>query len=312
MKSILTFLCLLFLSGTINAQTGSSYLFAYFSADDQASGLKFAYSSDGLKWESVANGKSFLIPEIGNQKIMRDPSITQGPDGTFHLVWTCSWADRGIGYTSSRDLIHWSEQQYIPVMTDTATVYCWAPEIFYDKASKSYYIIWSSTVKGKHNPIPHTPEEAYNNPRLYYTTTKDFNTFTPAQKFYDKGFAVIDGFLLKEKNRYYLFLKNENSLPPQKNIRIATASRIEGPYSEPGEALTNNTYWAEGAACLKVDDLFYLYYDKYKNSVGYGAKVSKDLINWLDATSDLIVPKDMKHGTPIPISENILKSLLKK
>ena len=47
---------------------------------------------------------------------MRDPSICQAPDGTFHMVWTSSWTDRIIGYASSRDLIHWSEQQAIPVM----------------------------------------------------------------------------------------------------------------------------------------------------------------------------------------------------
>lgn len=37
---------------------------------------------------------------------MRDPSICQGPDGIYHLVWTSSWTDRIIGYASSRDLIH--------------------------------------------------------------------------------------------------------------------------------------------------------------------------------------------------------------
>ena len=43
-------------------------------------------------------------------------TICQAPDGTFHMVWTSSWTDRIIGYASSPDLIHWSEQRSIPVM----------------------------------------------------------------------------------------------------------------------------------------------------------------------------------------------------
>ena len=47
-------------------------------------GLRFIYSYDGLKWDTIAG--CFLKPEVGNQKVMRDPSIVKGPDGTFHLV----------------------------------------------------------------------------------------------------------------------------------------------------------------------------------------------------------------------------------
>jgi beta-xylosidase len=79
--------------------------------------------------------KVLLAPKVGKQKVMRDPSIAQGPDGTFHLVWTSSWkGDLGFGYASSKDLIHWSEQQFIPVMAnEPSTVNVWAPEIMYDK-----------------------------------------------------------------------------------------------------------------------------------------------------------------------------------
>ena len=75
----------------------------------------------------------FLKPEVGTQKIMRDPSIAQGPDGVFHLVWTCSWkGDNGFGYAGSKDLKNWSEQKFIPVMQkEPTTVNVWAPEIFF-------------------------------------------------------------------------------------------------------------------------------------------------------------------------------------
>ena len=69
-------------------------------------GLRFIYSHDGIRWDSIQG--VFLRPEVGVQKVMRDPSIAVGPDGTFHLVWTSSWrGDQGFGYSSSKDLIHW-------------------------------------------------------------------------------------------------------------------------------------------------------------------------------------------------------------
>ena len=113
-------------------------------------GLHYLYSYDGYHWDSIAG--SWLKPEIGNKtpyynyftkqteeqkyapnSMMRDPSITQGPDGTFHLVWTISWnGEQGFGYASSKDLIHWSEQREIKVMKDSLTNNVWAPEVFYD------------------------------------------------------------------------------------------------------------------------------------------------------------------------------------
>lgn len=310
-----TFFTLLFFIADVDVavaqQDKECYLFTYFSDADQSAGLHLAYSHDGLHWKALNQGKPLLKPEVGNQKILRDPSITQGPDGTFHFVWTCSWADKGIGYAHSKDLIHWSSQRYLPVMVDEKeTQYCWAPEIFYDDSTDRFYIIWASTVTGKHDPVPHTEDEAYNNPRQYVTSTQDFQTFTPSTKLYDKGFAVIDAFPFKEGDTYYLFIKNENSLPAEKNIRISTANSILGPYSEPSTPITSKSYWAEGASCLKVGDTYYLYYDRYKGEKGYGAKKSKDLKNWSDVTEQLQVPEGMKHGTPFKVSQKILNQLL--
>ena len=63
------------------------YLFSYFKGNGE-DGLHLAYSHDGLKWLALKNDKSFLTPNIGKDKLMRDPSICQGPDGTYHMVWT--------------------------------------------------------------------------------------------------------------------------------------------------------------------------------------------------------------------------------
>ena len=128
----------------------TAYLFSYF-INDSKDGLHLAYSYDGMNWMPLNGGRSYLTPSVGKDKLMRDPSICQAPDGTFHMVWTSSWTDRIIGHASSRDLIHWSEQQAIPVMMHEPTAYnCWAPELFYDEPSQTYYIFWATTIPGRH------------------------------------------------------------------------------------------------------------------------------------------------------------------
>jgi sucrose-6-phosphate hydrolase SacC (GH32 family) len=89
------------------------YLFSYFKGNGE-DGLHLAYSYDGLKWSALNNDQSFLKPQVGNDKLMRDPCIILDAKGTFHMVWTISWQEKGIGYANSKDLIHWSEQKYIP------------------------------------------------------------------------------------------------------------------------------------------------------------------------------------------------------
>ena len=134
-KRLFSLFCLL---GTVAGLFAgdTAYLFSYF-INDSRDGLHLAYSLDGLTWTPLNHGKSFLIPTVGKDRLMRDPSICQAPDGTFHMVWTSSWTDRIIGYASSPDLIHWSEQRSIPVMMhEPAAHNCWAPELFYDEPSQ--------------------------------------------------------------------------------------------------------------------------------------------------------------------------------
>ena len=46
-------------------------------------------NDDGLKWTALNNNESVLRPAVGEDRLMRDPSICQVPDGTFHFLVTC-------------------------------------------------------------------------------------------------------------------------------------------------------------------------------------------------------------------------------
>lgn len=280
-----------------------AYLFTSFH-EPATEGLRMLYSTDAYHW--TAFDTVLLKPEVGQQKVMRDPSMVQGPDGTFHLVWTSSWrGDKGFGYASSKDLIHWSNQQFISVMDkEPTTVNVWAPELFYDDVEKQYIIIWASTIPFR---FPKGEEEEENNHRMYYTTTKDFKTFSPTKLFIDPGFSVIDAVIVKRaKNDYALVLKDNTR--PERDLKVAFADNPLGPYKNVSAPYTKK--FTEGPTVVKVKDGWLIYFDSYDDK-SYGAVKTKDFITFEDANAEISVPLNHKHGTIVPVSKSFLKRLKK-
>ncbi len=289
-------------------ETGPPLVFTYFLGNGE-DGLHLAWSRDGLDWKPIAGGKSLLAPAVSEAKLMRDPSITRGPDGTFYMVWTVSWKDRGIGFASSKDLIHWSEQRSIPVMShEPTTRNAWAPEVFYDSASERFYILWSSTIPSRFSAEEKgTSEDRYDH-RMYYTTTKDFKEFSPTQLYFDPGYNIIDGFLAKDGKTYLLFYKDERLQPEKKTVLLATADSPTGPWENAREISHQN--WVEGPTAIQIGEYWYVYYDCYRDD-RYAVIRSKDLQSWENLTSQLhFIPK-ARHGTVLRITEQELTELLK-
>lgn len=281
------------------------YLYAYFKG--KGDGLHLAYSLDGYGWQALKEDAIFLKPQAGKDKLMRDPCIIRGADGRFHMVWTVSWNERGIGYASSEDLLHWSEQQYLPVMEhEQAARNTWAPEITYDDATKEYMIYWATTIEGLYPETQSQEENGYNH-RMYYVTTADFKTFSETKLLYEPGFNVIDATIVKEGKRFLMFLKDETRVPPQKNIRLAESSRLKGPYSAAGAPITGN-YWAEGPTTLKIGEDWLVYFDKYRDKQ-MGAVKSADLHNWTDVSEAISFPQGMRHGSIFKVSRQEFEKL---
>lgn len=307
MKSIFIALTALLLSLLSLAQSSDSvYLFSYFKNNGK-DGLHLAWSEDGLRWKALKNDQSFLTPVLSRDSLMRDPCIIRGEDGLFHMVWTVSWNQRGIGYAHSKDMIHWSEQQYIPVMHhEDSARNCWAPEITYDPKKKRYMIYWATTIAGKF-PMDPKVESGYNH-RMYYVTTKDFKSFSKTRLLYDKGFNVIDASIVSDGKQYIMFLKDETRNPPQKNIRIATSKWLHKGYSTPSAPITG-PYWAEGPTAFRKANRWIVYFDKYRDH-RYGAIESANLQQWADISDNISLPAGIRHGTILQISKKELEPLL--
>jgi hypothetical protein len=304
-------ICLLFITTTLASLDagGNVYLFSYFKGNGE-DGLHLAYSRDGLTWTALNNDKSFLKPEVGVSKLMRDPCIIRTKDGMFHMVWTAGWTERGIGYASSKDLINWSEQKYIEVMEKEPTARnTWAPEIIYDEKGRQFMIFWSTTIPGRFPETDAQAESKYNH-RIYCTTTKDFVSFSETRIFYEPGFNVIDATIQKNGKSYIMFLKDETVVPPQKNIKTATSVSLYGPYSKASEPITGK-YWAEGPTAVKIGKGWFVYFDKYRERK-YGAVVSEDLKTWVDISEKISFPDETRHGTVLEVDEKVLETLLSK
>jgi hypothetical protein len=299
-RNIIYIVCLLFLSG---CKAGKEvYMFTSF-REPANEGLRLLYSEDAYHWKEL-NG-IFLKPEVGG-KLMRDPSMVQGPDGTYHLVWTTAWrGDHGFGYASTKDLVNWSEQQFIPVMKhEKDVVNVWAPELFYDDEKKEFIIVWASTIPFR---FPKGVEEENNNHRLYYTTTKDFKTFSDTRLFYDPGFSSIDAVIVKDKKDQYIQVLKDNTRP-NRNLKVAFANDALGPYRDVSQPFTGN--FIEGPTVVKKGDEWLIYYDVYQEKI-YGAMKTKDFKTFTDITKEVSVPEGHKHGTIFKVKKKLVDNLKK-
>ena len=267
-------------------------------------GLRYIYSEDGLKWDSIPG--TWLKPEIGNQLVMRDPSIVQSPDGVFHLVWTTSWkGDLGFGYAQSTDLINWSEPRMINVMkAEPTTVNVWAPELFYDDEKQEFVVVWASCIP---NRFDLGLEDVDNNHRLFYITTKDFKTISETKLFYDPGFSSIDGTIVKRAKSDYVLVFKDNTRP-NRNLKVAFSNSPTGPYSKPYAAFSEE--FVEGPTVGKIGKEYYIYFDEYRK-FSFGAVKTTDFIRFENISNKINIPQGHKHGTIFKAPASIVNNLKK-
>ncbi|WP_336971568.1 glycoside hydrolase family 43 protein [Sphingobium aromaticiconvertens] len=305
-RSVLGGLATLGLSGCVTRtarRDGEVLLFAYFATGKgEADGLRLAVSEDGFAFRPLAQGRSLLVPQVGEKKLMRDPFLFRGEgrNAPWHMVWTTAWEGVTIGHASSTDLIHWSPQQAIPVMASVpGTRNCWAPEAIYDVAMGRYQIFWSSTVEGRFPETAASSESDYNH-RLWRTTTRDFRTFDPPNLLYDPGFSVIDGsFARGPDGSLYLIVKDETLKPLRKTLHVAKAEGPGGPFGPLSPALTEP--WVEGPMTVNVKGRTICYYDVYREG-RWGAMATSDFGTWEDVSGRLSMPAGARHGSLLWVS----------
>ncbi|HKG06112.1 MAG TPA: glycoside hydrolase family 43 protein [Pedobacter sp.] len=275
--------------------------------------LHIALSSDGRHWTPLNNNKPIW------EQPMRDQFIHRGPDGLWRLIATGGKASKDdrqkFGptciYATSKDLIHWQFDQNLHLMKDVRNKSgdlvrnIWAPEYFYDEATKEYTLIWSSSFK----------DTGWKESRLWYCKTTDWKTFTPAKVLFEPPYSVIDGTVIRHKETYYLFHKEEEfgvKTGERRGIRVATSKKIEGPYKIHNGPLNKGQIApviTEGPSVMKdpVKPGWLLLYD-YPMVDQYGISTSADLFHWT-MEKDITMPPDARHGSVSKLTKAEAKAL---
>lgn len=281
----------------------------------QVEQLHMALSTDGRHWTPLNDNKPIW------SQFMRDQYIHRGADGLWRLIATgggASAEDRKkygptCTFATSKDLINWEFNQRIHLMKDVRNESgqlarnIWAPEFFYDEASKEYTIFWSSSYE----------DAGWKKSQLWYCKTRDWKEFTTAKVLFAAPYSVIDGTLIKDKDTYYLFHKEEEfgqQTGERRGIRLATSKTLEGPYEihqgplNKGQIAPTIT---EGPSVMKdpIKAGWLLLYD-YPMVDKYGISSSSDLFNWKIET-EISMPEDARHGSVSEITEKEARILLK-
>jgi hypothetical protein len=190
--------------------------------------------------------------------------------------------------------------QYEPT---TANV--WAPELFYNDEQGQFIIIWASTIPFR---FEKGEEEELSNHRMYYTTTKDFKTFSPTRLFLDPGFSVIDAVIVKRGKKDYVLVLKDNTRP-NRNLRVSFSEGPLGPYTDISPAFTR--MYTEGPTVLRTGKEWLIYFEAYREKA-FGAVKTSDFKSFTDVSGEISLPAGHKHGTIFKADRKTLIGLLKE
>jgi pectinesterase len=105
--------------------------------------------------------------------------------------------------------------------------------LFYDEAHKRYIISWASTISS--NFFQSYQEPVDDSPRLWYTTTTDFQSFDPPRVLFDPGYTVRYGIILRDRGRYALL--HEDSRCAIRQLRVSFSDTPAGPWGPSSDTL---------------------------------------------------------------------------
>ncbi|HYO84204.1 MAG TPA: glycoside hydrolase family 43 protein, partial [Bryobacteraceae bacterium] len=281
-----------------------TFLFTSFRRNGET-GVYFALSDDGRKWEQLG-AKAWVTPQRDGM-LMRDPFLTRGPDGTYHMIWTWGWTRKEgggslkIGYSSSRDLVTWTQQREIPVFgNEPGARNVWAPEAAWDPNKREWIIFWATTIPGRFADTEGTGDSGYNH-RLYSMTTRDWQSFSEPRLWFDPGFNSIDSTVVQDGSRWIMIFKDERRNPVQKRLRLAFADSPAGRWKDISEPFTID--WVEGPSAIRMGKEWWIYFDHYTKPHYYGAVRTTDWKTFEDVSKQVSFPDDHRHGTVIRISD---------
>ncbi|MBO4340935.1 MAG: glycosyl hydrolase family 32 [Bacteroidales bacterium] len=304
-------------SGTVDPYEGQGgYLFAHTGTGKNYYRLFYALSRDGIKWTALKRGESPMTTYYGF------PYITRDADGAFWLIGTSTGSTPHFPIIWwSDDMITWKHKDLprsimdLPDGYENDTNSFGAMKIFFDAPSGQFIITWHANEKGL------SGDARWESMRTFYILTKDFVTFTPAEKLFDftgtdAAMAQIDASIHFCDGKYYAVIKDERwqaSAPSTfKTIRIARSESLTGPWTNPGGSVT--PAWREAPTLVQSPggECWYLYVEDYtvhRYELYRSSSITNDNV-WEKVTEMAPPPGDnCRHGCIIHVDEAVYKKL---
>jgi sucrose-6-phosphate hydrolase SacC (GH32 family) len=311
-------------TGAPGASSSAGYLLVHFTGDSaDGEQIYFATSSDGLHWQDLNHSQPVLRSDLGDKGV-RDPSIIRSADGKkFYILATDLRMANGKGWDAamhkgstsliifeSTDLVHWSRARKVDVAGAIPGAGCaWAPEAIYDDTTGEYVVYWATI----------SPLNGIDKPRIYYSKTRDFVTFTPAKIYIDRPEAVgiIDTQIVKMDDassgyRYY-------RASGDGQITLEGSQRILGEWKTIGDlrAVGLTGKQVEGPILYKINSTgqWALWVDQFAAGKGYLSLVSSDLsradnFRILRANEYSLGQSQKRHGSILSITPDEYRQVL--
>ena len=302
----------------------AGYLLVYFKDQNQCGYM--AISKDGYTFTDVNNGQPVFDGTIlAEQKGVRDPHITRGPDGGFYLAMTdlhifgqragyrdtpwqrpqekYGWGNnRALVLMKSYDLIHWTHTDFrvdlaFPELGD---IDCsWAPETVYDPVKKKMMVYF--TIR-------------YNNAEanIYYSYTNDDFTKLETTPKIISDIDGIDGDIIKVGNKYHMHYV------AGAKVLHAVSDKINGDYVTETRRIDPETVSTEAPNVFKRlgTDTYVLMYDVYgarPNNMGFSETTDfvtyKNIGHFNEGVMKTINFERPKHGAITYLTANELKAV---
>lgn len=267
------------------------YVMVYFK--DQTQSAYMAISRDGYTFTDVNGGAPVFDGKLlAEQKGVRDPHMTRGPDGGFYLAMTdlhifgqragfrtnqwerpqerYGWGNnRAIVLMKSFDLIHWTHSDFRvdKAFPELGDIDCsWAPETIYDEQSGKVMVYFTIRYNNK-------------NANLYWSYTDDAFTRLETRPAMIPAIDGIDGDITRVGDRFHLFYV------ANAQIRHAVSGTINQGYAAEPRRIDPNTVSTEAPNLFKRlgTDTYVLMYDVYgarPNNMGFSE--TTDFVTYRD------------------------------
>lgn len=267
------------------------YLLVYFK--DPTHSAYFAVSKDGYTFTDINGGQPIFIgSQLAEQKGVRDPHITRGPDGAFYLAMTdlhifgqragfrdSAWErpvakygwgnNRALVLMKSYDLVHWTHSDFRvdKAFPELGDIDCsWAPETIYDPKAKKMMVYFT---------IRYNNKEA----NIYYSYANDDFTKLETVPKRISGIGGIDADITKVDNRYQMFYVGDAK------VWGASSEKINEDFKPGGKRIDPEKVSTEAPNIFKRigTNTYVLMYDVYGlRPSNMGFSETTDFINFKD------------------------------